>query len=142
MKILKLFQKLLQHYTTPSEASHSSFLNNSYTSISPQSDPFISWGNVTTGIASKDGYLNIFARSINDTTSEMRIIINNDISDGGLCFTSSQTNTNMDMACSAPIAKGQKYVIKATQIKQIIMRFYDIIGGGEKLGFWRVYYAL
>ncbi len=128
MLIKKLIQRLLDSRTTPEEAGHSAMPSASETVLLTQNDAFQSWGNIHQGVAADDGYVNIFARSVNNTTSEMRVLTS------GMTFSSAQTGAEKDMACSAPVAKGQTYTIKGVQVKGIKIIFVKtlgaIVGGG------------
>lgn len=129
MLIKKLIQRLLDSRTTPEEAGHSAMPSASETVLLTQNDAFQSWGNIHQGVAADDGYVNIFARSVNNTTSEMRVLTS------GMTFSSAQTEAEKDMACSAPVAKGQTYTIKGIQVKMIKIIFVKAlgaIGGGYK----------
>ena len=134
MLIKKLIQRLLDSRTTPEEAGHSAMPSASETVLLTQNDAFQSWGNIHQGVAADDGYVNIFARSVNNTTSEMRVLTS------GMTFSSAQTVAEKDMACSAPVAKGQTYTIKGVQVKGIKIIFVKTlgaIGGGGYNGFIR-----
>lgn len=85
MLIKKLIQRLLDSRTTPEEAGHSAMPSASETVLLTQNDAFQSWGNIHQGVAADDGYVNIFARSVNNTTSEMRVLTS------GMTFSSAQT---------------------------------------------------
>lgn len=128
MSLIKsLIQRLLDSRTTPEEAGHSAMPSASETVLLTQNDAFQSWGNIYQGVAADDGYVNIFARSVNNTTSEMRVLTS------GMTFSSAQTGAEKDMACSAPVAKGQSYFIKGIQvklIKVIFVKALGAIGGG------------
>lgn len=129
MLIKKLIQRLLDSRTTPEETGHSAMPSASETVLLTQNDAFQSWGNIHQGVAADDGYVNIFARSVNNTTSEMRVLTS------GMTFSSAQTVAEKDMACSAPVAKGQTYTIKGVQVKGIKIIFVKTlgaIGGGYK----------
>lgn len=134
MALLKsLIQRLLDSRTTPAEAGHSAMPSASETVLLTQNDAFQSWGNIYQGVAADDGYVNIFARSVNNTTSEMRVLTS------GMTFSSAQTEAEKDMACSAPVAKGQTYTIKGIQVKMIKIIFVKALGaiGGGYNGFVR-----
>lgn len=122
MLIKKLIQRLLDSRTTPEEAGHSAMPSASETVLLTQNDAFQSWGNIHQGVAADDGYVNIFARSVNNTTSEMRVLTS------GMTFSSAQTVAEKDMACSAPVAKGQTYTIKGIQVKGIKIIFVKTLG--------------
>lgn len=122
MLIKKLIQRLLDSRTTPEEAGHSAMPSASETVLLTQNDAFQSWGNIHQGVAADDGYVNIFARSVNNTTSEMRVLTS------GMTFSSAQTVAEKDMACSAPVAKGQTYTIKGVQVKGIKIIFVKTLG--------------
>lgn len=122
MLIKKLIQRLLDSRTTPEEAGHSAMPSASETVLLTQNDAFQSWGNIHQGVAADDGYVNIFARSVNNTTSEMRVLTS------GMTFSSAQTGAEKDMACSAPVAKGQSYAVKGTQVKMIKIIFVKALG--------------
>lgn len=129
MSLKSLIQRLLDSRTTPEEAGHSAMPSASETVLLTQNDAFQSWGNIHQGVAADDGYVNIFARSVNNTTSEMRVLTS------GMTFSSAQTVAEKDMACSAPVAKGQTYTIKGVQVKGIKIIFVKTlgaIGGGYK----------
>lgn len=132
--IKKLIQRLLDSRTTPEGAGHSAMPSVSETVLLTQNDAFQSWGNIHQGVAADDGYVNIFARSVNNTTSEMRVLTS------GMTFSSAQTEAEKDMACSAPVAKGQTYTIKGIQVKGIKIIFVKTlgaIGGGYNSFVWR-----
>lgn len=134
MLIKKLIQRLLDSRTTPEEAGHSAMPSASETVLLTQNDAFQSWGNIHQGVAADDGYVNIFARSVNNTTSEMRVLTS------GMTFSSAQTVAEKDMACSAPVAKGQTYTIKGVQVKGIKIIFVKTLGqsgGGYNRIVWR-----
>lgn len=118
----QLIQRLLDSRTTPEEAGHSAMPSASETVLLTQNDAFQSWGNIYQGVAADDGYVNIFARSVNNTTSEMRVLTS------GMTFSSAQTEAEKDMACSAPVAKGQTYTIKGIQVKMIKIIFVKALG--------------
>lgn len=122
MLIKKLIQRLLDSRTTPEEAGHSAMPSASETVLLTQNDVFQSWGNIHQGVAADDGYVNIFARSVNKTTSEMRVLTS------GMTFSSAQTGAEKDMACSAPVAKGQSYAVKGIQVKMIKIIFVKALG--------------
>lgn len=129
MSLKSLIQRLLDSRTTPAQAGHSAMPSASETVLLTQNDAFQSWGNIHQGVAADDGYVNIFARSVNNTTSEMRVLTS------GMTFSSAQTEAEKDMACSAPVAKGQTYTIKGIQVKGIKIIFVKTlgaIGGGYK----------
>lgn len=129
MSLKSLIQRLLDSRTTPAQAGHSAMPSASETVLLTQNDAFQSWGNIHQGVAADDGYVNIFARSVNNTTSEMRVLTS------GMTFSSAQTEAEKDMACSAPVAKGQTYTIKGIQVKMIKIIFVKAlgaIGGGYK----------
>lgn len=134
MSLKSLIQWLLDSRTTPEEAGHSAMPSASETVLLTQNDAFQSWGNIYQGVAADDGYVNIFARSVNNTTSEMRVLTS------GMTFSSAQTEAEKDMACSAPVAKGQTYTIKGIQVKGIKIIFVKTlgaIGGGYNSFVWR-----
>lgn len=136
MSLIKsLIQRLLDSRTTPEEAGHSAMPSASETVLLTQNDAFQSWGNIYQGVAADDGYVNIFARSVNNTTSEMRVLTS------GMTFSSAQTGAEKDMACSAPVAKGQSYFIKGIQVKLIKVIFVKALGaiggGGYNAIIWR-----
>lgn len=118
----QLIQRLLDSRTTPEEAGHSAMPSASETVLLTQNDAFQSWGNIHQGVAADDGYVNIFARSVNNTTSEMRVLTS------GMTFSSAQTGAEKDMACSAPVAKGQSYAVKGIQVKMIKIIFVKALG--------------
>lgn len=123
MALLKsLIQRLLDSRTTPEEAGHSAMPSASETVLLTQSDAFQSWGNIYQGVAADDGYVSIFARAVNSTTSEMRVVTSK------MTFSSTQTLAELDMACSAPVDKGQTYTIKGTQVKAIKVIFVKTLG--------------
>ena len=123
MALLKsLIQRLLDSRTTPSEAGHSAMPSTSETVLFTQSDVFPTWDIIHQGVAPDDGYINIVARANNSDNAEMRVASSNTI------FSSGQTNNNMDMACSAPVAKGQSYLIKGIQVKEIKIIFVKALG--------------
>lgn len=139
MLIKKLIQRLLDSRTTPEEAGHSAMPSASETVLLTQNDAFQSWGNIHQGVAADDGYVNIFARSVNNTTSEMRVLTS------GMTFSSAQTVAEKDMACSAPVAKGQTYTIKGVQVKGIKIIFVKTLGqswGGYNRIVWRAQLCL
>lgn len=133
MSLKSLIQRLLDSRTTPEEAGHSAMPSASETVLLTQNDAFQSWGNIYQGVAADDGYVNIFSRSVNNTTSEMRVLTS------GMTFSSAQTEAEKDMACSAPVAKGQTYTIKGIQVKMIKIIFVKALGaiGGGYNGFVR-----
>lgn len=118
----QLIQRLLDSRTTPSEAAHSAMPSTSETVLFTQSDVFPTWNTIHQGVAAADGYINIVARANNSDNAEMRIASSNTF------FSSGQTNNNMDMACSAPVAKGQSYLIKGVQVKEIKIIFVKVLG--------------
>lgn len=135
----QLIQRLLDSRTTPEEAGHSAMPSASETVLLTQNDAFQSWGNIHQGVAADDGYVNIFARSVNNTTSEMRVLTS------GMTFSSAQTVAEKDMACSAPVAKGQTYTIKGVQVKGIKIIFVKTLGqsgGGYNRIVWRAQLCL
>lgn len=139
MSLKSLIQWLLDSRTTPEEAGHSAMPSASETVLLTQNDAFQSWGNIHQGVAADDGYVNIFARSVNNTTSEMRVLTS------GMTFSSAQTEAEKDMACSAPVAKGQTYTIKGIQVKGIKIIFVKTlgaIGGGYNRFVWRALLCL
>ena len=122
MGLKSLIQWLLDSRTTPEEAGHSAMPSTSETVLLTQSDVFPTWDTIHQGVAPDDGYINIVARANNSDNAEMRIASSNTI------FSSGQTNNNMDMACSAPVAKGQSYLIKGIQVKEIKIVFVKTLG--------------
>lgn len=136
MLIKKLIQRLLDSRTTPAQAGHSAMPSASETVLLTQNDAFQSWGNIHQGVAADDGYVNIFARSVNNTTSEMRVLTS------GMTFSSAQTEAEKDMACSAPVAKGQTYTIKGIQVKMIKIIFVKALGAiGVGVSFLRTLFC-
>lgn len=129
MALLKsLIQRLLDSRTTPNEAAHSAMPSTSETVLLTQDNVYQSWGAIHQGVAADDGYINIYARANNSDNAEMRVLTS------GMTFSSGQTNNNMDMGCSAPVAKGQSYAVKGVQVKMIKIIFVKalgaIVGGG------------
>lgn len=123
MALLKsLIQRLLDSRTTPEEAGHSAMPSASETVLLTQNDVYQSWGTIHQGVAADDGYVNIYARANNSDNAEMRVLTSN------MTFSSGQTNNNMDMACSAPVAKGQSYSVKGVQVKAIKIIFVKALG--------------
>lgn len=122
MNLKSLIQRLLDSRTTPEEAGHSAMPSTSETVLLTQDNVYQSWGTIHQGVAAADGYVNIYARANNSDNAEMRVLTSN------MTFSSGQTNNNMDMACSAPVAKGQSYFIKGVQVKAIKIIFVKALG--------------
>ena len=122
MTLKALIQRLLDSRTTPEEAGHSAMPSTSETVLLTQNDVYQSWGTIHQGVAADDGYVNIYARANNSENAEMRVLTSD------MTFSSGQTNNNMDMACSAPVAKGQSYAVKGVQVKAIKIIFVKALG--------------
>lgn len=119
----KLIQRLLDSRTTPSEAAHNAMPSGSKTTITPLiSSAGDSVAEATNFTATTDGYLS--ARGTTSTTSSRLVV---------MCYArlyafGNQTETTI--AGTVPLAKGQSASVQFRNAKNIVIEFYDAIGGG------------